>query len=284
MESAKMAQNFEDRITVSRPGESDTIIELRDWGNIRAGGHGEGGDLILDDEDGNTRIWFEAGKARFFVRDADGEDQLSFDGRRAYLRIGAHGNEGDLDIVDGNDKGVFRFNASRANLHIGADGNYGDILVNDDAGETTVHIHGNSGDIKLRGADTAEHFDTAGGVPDPGTVMVIGPDGQLEPSTTAYDPKVAGIVSGAGDLGPGVVLGYHPDETNGVPIALSGRAWCRVDSDSGIHPGDLITTSEVDGHAMPARDPDRRMGAILGKALEGHGPGRGQVPVLVSLH
>lgn len=278
-----MTKNFEDRVTISRPNESEAIIELRDWGNITAGGHGEGGDLILKDPDGVSRIWFEAGKGRLFVRGPDGDDVLAFDGRRAYLRIGADGNEGDLDIIDGSGKGVFRFDAGRANLQIGADGNYGDILVTDDDGDVTVHIHGNSGDIKLRGADAAEHFTVGGDRPEPGTVMVIGPDGLLEPSSSSYDPCVAGVVSGAGGVGPGMVLGYHPGEGSQVPIALSGRAWCRVDADEPIRPGALMTTSTLAGHAMPAEDRDRRMGAILGKALAPHEPGTGTVPVLVAL-
>lgn len=278
-----MSESFEERVTISRTGESEAIIELRDWGNITAGGNGEGGDLILNDEDGVTRIWFEAGKGRLFVRGPDGEDQLSFDGRRAYLRIGTDGNEGDLDIIDGNGKGVFRFNAGRANLHIGAEDNAGDVLVKDDDGEVTVHLQGNSGDIKLRGADTAEHFAAGSGRPEPGTVMVIGTEGALEPSSTAYDPRVAGVVSGAGGAAPGMVLGYHPDEDAKVPIALTGRVWCRVNTEEPIEPGALMTTSEVAGHAMKATDQDRRLGAILGKALEAHEAGSGMVPVLVCL-
>ena len=60
------------------------------------------------------------------------------------------------------------------------------------------------GDIRLPGADCAEQFDVADAhYLEPGTVVVIDEEGALRESTEAYDRKVAGVVSGAGEYRPG---------------------------------------------------------------------------------
>jgi hypothetical protein len=66
------------------------------------------------------------------------------------------------------------------------------------------------------------------------------------------------------------------------PVALSGRVYCWADaSRAPIAPGDLLTTSDVPGHAMKATDYDRAQGAIVGKAMTSLAEGRGLVLVLV---
>jgi hypothetical protein len=60
--------------------------------------------------------------------------------------------------------------------------------------------------------------------------------------------------------------------------------WVRCDATHGaIHPGDLLTTSDRAGYAMPASDHERATGAILGKAMTSLERGTGLVLVLVSL-
>lgn len=138
----------------------------------------------------------------------------------------------------------------------------------------------------LRNADCAEDLDVAGGdAPiEPGTVMIIGGDGRLSPSIRPYDRCVAGVVSGAGDLKPGSVLGRDPDAGARLPIALTGRVWCRVDASSApIETGDLLTTSSAAGHAMKALEPGRAFGAVIGKALAPLHSGQGLIPILVAL-
>src|SRR5215471_6038854 len=67
-------------------------------------------------------------------------------------------------------------------------------------------------DIFLSNADCAEDFDLAQpSAIEPGTVMVIDQDGALLQSEQAYDRKVAGIVSGAGDFRPAIVLDKRPN-------------------------------------------------------------------------
>ena len=69
-----------------------------------------------------------------------------------------------------------------------------------------------------------------------------------------------------------------------VPVALTGRVYCRVDARAGaVEPGDLLTTSDTPGHAMKASDVARRPGAVIGKAMTGLAEGTGLVLVLVNL-
>ena len=54
-----------------------------------------------------------------------------------------------------------------------------------------------NGDIRLTNADCAEEFDVCESEQiEPGTVMVLGEEGKLRPSQTAYDKRVAGVISG----------------------------------------------------------------------------------------
>jgi len=68
------------------------------------------------------------------------------------------------------------------------------------------------------------------------------------------------------------------------PVALTGRVYALADASSGaIEPGDLLTTSDLPGHAMKVADPARAQGAIIGKAMSSLKGGKGLVLVLVSL-
>ena len=135
------------------------------------------------------------------------------------------------------------------------------------------------------GLDYAEGFDvTEATTVTAGMVLVIDPahPGQLAVSTTAYDRRVAGIVAGANGLGSAVKLGCGQFDHD---VALAGRVYCyAVAGDQAIEPGDLLTTSDVPGHAMKVHDHARSQGAILGKAMQGLAAGeRGQILVLVTL-
>ena len=109
--------------------------------------------------------------------------------------------------------------------------------------------------------------------------------GHLRISTQAYDTKVAGIVSGAKGLNPGVKLGQRSDGSDDLPIALSGRVYCYVDASNGaVAIGDLLTTSDTPGYAMKVTDFARSQGAVLGKAMEPVKKGeKGLILVLVGL-
>lgn len=141
-----------------------------------------------------------------------------------------------------------------------------------------------SGDIRLTNADCAEDFTIGTGSVDPGTVMVLGEEGALFPSQSAYDKRVAGVVSGAGDYKPGIVLDKQRAGHDRQPIALLGKAFCKVDTQYGaIEIGDLLTTSPTPGHAMKAADPTKALGAVIGKALLPLDNGQGLIPILIAL-
>jgi hypothetical protein len=142
-----------------------------------------------------------------------------------------------------------------------------------------------TGDVQLVNQDCAEDFDISCAEQiEPGTVMVIDQEGALRRSQQAYDRRVAGVVSGAGDCRPGIILGRQQSQDNKMPIALVGKVYCKVDADySGIEVGDLLTTSPTPGHAMKAADPFKAFGSVIGKALKSLADGRGLIPVLVAL-
>lgn len=145
------------------------------------------------------------------------------------------------------------------------------------------------------GADLAENFDIAcAHVGDdvvsaaPGMVVSIDARhiGKLVVTSKAYDRTVAGIVSGAGGVNPGLTLSQPGTVADGEhPVASVGRVWCYADADAGgpIEPGDTLTTSDTPGHAMRAGDKTRAPGATIGKAMSSLREGRGLVLVLVSL-
>jgi len=138
------------------------------------------------------------------------------------------------------------------------------------------------GDVILN--DCAEHFDVADAKTEPGTVMVIDQDGNLRPSSHPYDKKVAGVVSGAGNFRPGIILGKQQSQDNGLLIALLGKVYCKVDAECApVEVGDLLTTSPNPGHAMKADDPAKAFGAVIGKALGRLPSGQGLIPILVAL-
>jgi hypothetical protein len=146
------------------------------------------------------------------------------------------------------------------------------------------------------GADFAEHFDvnvakTSGEAittkVEAGMVVSIDPahPGKLALSTQAYDRRVAGIISGAGGVKPGMMMSQEGTLADGqYPVALSGRVYCWVDASQGaVEPGDLLTTSDTPGHAMKVADREKAQGAIIGKAMTGLKEDKGLVLVLVTL-
>jgi hypothetical protein len=142
-----------------------------------------------------------------------------------------------------------------------------------------------TGDIRLTNADCAEDFNIGTDISvEPGTVMVLGEEGALFPSQQAYDKRVVGVVSGAGDYEPGIVLDKKQSESKRQPIALLGKVYCKVDAQYGaIEVGDLLTTSSTPGHAMKADDPLKAFGTVIGKALRPLAEGQGLVLILIAL-
>lgn len=137
-----------------------------------------------------------------------------------------------------------------------------------------------TGDVVLEGADYAEELTAAAADVGPGMVVVLDEEGRIAPCDREYDPRVAGIVSGAGGVRPGIVLDRHD---GGAPVALMGKLWTLADAtEAPIRCADQLTTSATRGHARRVTERQRAFGAVIGKALTELPSGRGLVRVLVS--
>lgn len=108
-------------------------------------------------------------------------------------------------------------------------------------------------------ADLAEYY-TSDESYSPGTVVIFGGSKEVTISTRSNDSSMAGVVSSE----PAYILNssIKPD---GVCIALVGRVPCKVIGR--VKKGDLLTTSNVPGHAMKCLNPSMSIGSIIGKAI-----------------
>ena len=141
--------------------------------------------------------------------------------------------------------------------------------------------------LEIRGgADLVEGFNSQSTKIEPGTLMVIDPAnaGELMPSTSAYDSKVAGIISGANGVAPGIHMGQEGVMDGKHKVAMTGRVYVKATTANGkIQPGDRLTTSAIPGHAMKATDAALADGAVVGKAMTALDEETGLVLVLVNL-
>lgn len=224
------------------------------------------------------------------------------------------GDTGSMDLhpvtspidntVDGGNLKLFD---ASANARVEIEGQSGDVTLRarvendgsqtganlklfDGRGGERIHLDGHSGNIRLTGdifltgADCAEEFAISGAGVDPGTVVVTSHDGAVKASEHAYDRCVAGVISGAGICRPALVLNRQPEGDGHLPVALAGRVYCRADADyEPIAVGDLLTTSDTQGHAMKASDATKSFGAVIGKALQPLAAGRGLISLLVAM-
>jgi hypothetical protein len=262
-----------------------TVHADGDAANLWLGRNGHGGDLVIFDNDATDN--HKASQATFH-----------FDGDQANLWIGRKDHAGDIvlfgkDATDNHDvaKSTVHVDGGKANIWLGGNGSDGDMVLfpssatdNHDASKGTIHLDGDAGDITLRNADCAEDFDLASDEVEPGSVVSLDDAGRVAACATLYDTRVAGVVSGAGDYRPGIVLDRREEAGRRAAVALMGKVFCKVDARHGpIEVGTLLTTSDTPGYAMRAADPARAFGAVLGKALAPHREGVGLIPVLVAL-
>jgi hypothetical protein len=170
-------------------------------------------------------------------------------------------------------------------IHADAENGGSGIHLRNQSAADTIILDGDKGDIILVNADCAEDFEIIpGDQVEPGAVMAINDAGQLSQCTVPYDKRVAGVIAGAGDFRPGLVLGRTIKCANRAPISLIGKVLCKADANyASIEVGDLLTTSATVGHAMKATDPMKSFGAVLGKALQPLKSGCNLIPILVSL-
>ncbi len=272
------------------------------------------GQIILKNEFGEGRIYIEgrqpshessyilmkniAGTSTLSLRgDWGGGGRINVTNRNGKSAVDVRANHHDAgQIIVKNDEGDARVVIEAQHT----DGGSPYISLTNAMGTGTIFLYGdygsnNKGRIRtdiLRiqgGSDLSEQFDISGPTGDvkPGMVVSIDPKrpGKLVLSREAYERRVAGIISGAGGVEPGMLMGQAGSVADGEhPVALSGRVYVWADASSGpIEPGDLLTSSDTPGHAMKVTDYGRAQGAIIGKAMTSLSEGKGLVLVLVSL-
>jgi hypothetical protein len=204
----------------------------------------------------------------------------------ASVRAGGSGTNGIVSVrgKDGQPLVEMLGGDTESVIGVGQANRPGRISVFGASGEA-VRIDGQRGDIVLSNADCAEDYDVDPELIDaaePGTVMTLDDEGRLRPATEPYDAHVAGVVSGAGEFKPAMVLDRQPGLANRVPLALVGKVFCKVDaSNEPIRVGDLLTTSALRGHAMKVTDASKAFGAVIGKALRPLHSGQGLIPITV---
>jgi hypothetical protein len=278
------------------PAEANNLNDTRQANVSLAGSNGN---ILLKSSSGRTRIQLVPNGANLWIGgNGQGGDihlfpaEASDNNNPSQANIHLDGSNGDVLLKSSRGRERIHLVPNGANLWIGANGQGGDIYLFPsgatdfhDTSQATIHLDGDTGDITLQNADCAEEFavldiDDA----EPGTVMVIEDQERLCQSSVAYDKRVAGVISGAGDLRPGIVLGKGSSATVRVPLALSGKVYCKVDARKcPIRIGDLLTTSDTLGHAMRAEDPLKSFGAVIGKALRPMERETGLIPILVAL-
>lgn len=245
-------------------------------------------DLILTKGGGKVKIGNTNSNARLSVEASD-KFHLNLENKAtggASWKIGV----ADQSWAAGSGKLVFTQTNSSANatMVITPAGNVGIGVVTP---SRTLHVNGTTRTKVLEitgGADLAEPFDlTEETAVEAGTVVSIDPvqAGKLRLATQAYDRKVAGVISGAGGVQAGMIMGQEGTMANGqYPVALTGRVYVKVDAQYGsIQAGDLLTTSDTPGHAMKVSNYEEAQGAIIGKAMSSLEHGKGLVLVLISL-
>jgi hypothetical protein len=302
-------------------GTGKATITLRaaqgDDASVIVGGEHRSGWMVLRNASGKDAAFLSGheGAGQVQLRDADQNNALvlrAVDGDCASIVVGETGRAGWIVLRNGLDRDAVFMSGNRLNGLVelralggdttvrlegdgsgwfGGRGHDGTLLVfpadasGEDEDGATVAIMGRTGDIVLRNADCAEEFevDDDQGLGE-GAVVSLGENGRLRLADQPYDRRVAGVISGAGGLRPGIVLGRQPGASIRWPVALAGKVYCRVDATSvPVAVGDLLTTSDAPGHAMAVADHGRAFGAVLGKAIEPLRSGRGLIPVLVAL-
>lgn len=138
---------------------------------------------------------------------------------------------------------------------------------------SSLEVNGNilaSGDIRLANADCAEEFDICETEQiEPGTVMVLGEDGKLKQSQMAYDKRVAGVISGAGDyfdclprkLRTVVYVCSMEPIVYTVSNDRSGQAHCAA-SASGVRPTSATSCRTETPRARSPQCPGESAGAL----------------------
>ena len=243
-------------------------IEIADKILLKSVGVGDGGEIL--------------------VRNSEGEDRVKIFSERTT-------NDGGAIVELYNSKGERTFFVSADDSNKG-----GTFELRDSLGNTKLAFrsnYNNTGDSRIitdeiqidGGSDLAELFDITDAKEEvePGLLVSLDPDnpGKLMLSNERYDRKIAGVLSGANGVKPGILMGQDKTIATGDNlVTLSGRTFVKANTTNGsIKVGDLITTSDISGEAMKATKRRKSKGAVIGKAMTELESGTGYVLVLINL-
>ena len=257
---------------------------------IDADDNGQGGNITVRDENGNQMVRIEANDAagdgaEITLNNEGGNVTIRQDAQRSttgggYLSIREDNLSERLQLIAtehvGQGAALYMFNDSDTRtIELDADFNGKGRVITDE-----LEITG--------GADLSEQFDVIGSQQIvPGMIVSIDPEnaGKLKICQQAYDKKVAGVISGANGIRPGMLMGQKGSLADGdLPVALAGRVYTLATNEGGqIEPGDLLTSSSTPGYAMKVNNKFDAHGTIIGKAMTTLDAARGHVLVLINL-
>lgn len=217
-----------------------------------------------------------------------------------------YGLYGYSDVGGGTNYGVYGRASSGDNNYGGyfvGDGYFsGNLGVGDSSPERGVDVYNKGVSVCSSGDGSCPTTDNAGDIyassrsgasidiaewiktdekMEAGDVVIIDVEnpGKVKKSYKAEDTAVAGIVS----TKPHLTMGEEYKGPDAVRLAIAGRVPVKVTAENGaIVPGDMLTTSSIQGYAMKCGQ-DCRLGTVLGKALEPLKSGQGKITALVTL-
>ena len=213
------------------------ILDSNDPGNVGLNYY-DNGDVILVNGGGRVGIGETSPIGKLSVQMPSGSLMFQATTPGLLIKDGNYNVGKQIDVQDSS--GVSRFVvSSTGRVGIATDNPQSELDVAGWIRTEALEITG--------GSDLAEGFDIVGKAEvEAGMVVSIDPanPGKLVVSSEAYDRKVAGIISGAGGIRTGMVMGQEGSVAHGSNVvALTGRVYCLADASCGaIDPGDLLTT------------------------------------------
>ena len=288
-----MSEQFSEEVEILNRASNVTITLDGQTGDVTLGGYGVDGEVIINSE---------AGKERAHLYDGT-------------LTLGGNGTNGILSLRNHTGEEIFRLHAGQgltnAHPNITLGGNdVGCILSmkNDEDKERirldadhsqislragrkeTIRLDGEAEYITLANANIAIEFEVSDSEEvEPGSVMVLNPDGTVQQCRDFMDERVVGVVTGADGHKPGLILNRKNSQNNRVSIALMGVVYCKVmaTDTAPIEVGTMLTTSPKRGFAMRpqvlSQSNTAGSTALIGKALAAIESGTGLIPILVTL-